>query len=153
MEILFNTYYRKGRKLSRLVKKGDSAAIKEMALEMSSIVPENVVLVPIPSHIGYATFTLELSHEISRLTGTPVADILRGKSRISNYTAKKMKSPLSVEDLGFEKISDTELTPCFVDNVCDTGVTMRSAFMAFNRGIGMVYARTKKHLRKFRDGS
>lgn len=143
MEILFNTYYKQGRKLSHLVKAGDKEAIRTAASQMAGLVPEGVVLVPIPSHLGYATSTLELANEISRQTGAPVADILKGERRASNYESKKNGHPLKVEDLGFRKIHDTDLTPCFVDNVYDTGVTMESAFLAFNRGVGIVYAKTE----------
>lgn len=143
MEILFNTYYMQGRKLSLLVKRGDDEAIRTVAEQMASLVPEGVALVPVPSHLGYATVTLDLANEISRLTGAPVADILKGYNRPSNYLSKKNGHPLKVEDLGFRKVGETDLIPCFVDNVCDTGVTMRSAFLAFNRGVGLVYARTR----------
>ena len=84
--------------------------------------------------------TLQLANEISILTGTPVADILKGNNRQSNYFAKKEGHPLNTEDLGFYKVKDTDMMPCFIDNVYDTGVTMKSAYNAFNRGIGLVYS-------------
>lgn len=143
MEILFNTYYRQGRWIAHRVKEGDMEAIRLAAERMAPLVPEGSALVPIPSRLGYATATLLLAEEISRLTGAPVADILKGESRASNYESKKQGHPLKVEDLGFRKVGDTDLTPCFVDNVCDTGVTMASAFLALKRGVGLVFAMTK----------
>lgn len=141
MKLLFSTnYYEGGRTLCHLFKEGDMEAIASMAKEMANLVPSGVVLIPIPSRHGYATTTLLLANEIAKLTGTPVADILKGEDRQSNYFAKKEGHPLKQEDLGFRKTADVELTPCFVDNVYDTGVTMQSAYNALGKGIGLVYS-------------
>lgn len=146
MKILFTTYYHQGdsRKLCHLVKDGDEEAIRIMAERMCQLVPSDSILVPIPSRYGYATSTLRLADEIARLTGTPVADILKGNNRESNYLAKKQGHPLHVEDMGFHKTGDIDLTPCFVDNVCDTGVTMKAAFDVFGCGLGLVYSKASR---------
>lgn len=141
MDILFEShYYQGGRTLCRLFKEGNQDAIKTMAVAMSRLVPPGVVLVPIPSRYGYATDTLTLASEIAKLAKVPVADILKGYCRQSNYFAKKEGHPLSIDDLGFHKTGNTDLTPCFIDNVYDTGVTMQSAYKAFGKGIGLVYS-------------
>lgn len=142
MEIRYISLYQDGRTLCHLFKEGDSKAISIMAMEMAALVPSNVVLVPIPSRHGYATHTLVLANEISKLTDTPVANILKGFDRQSNYSSKKTGHPLTIEDLGFYKTQDINLTPCFIDNVYDTGITMESAFNAFGKGICLVYSKT-----------
>lgn len=140
MEIIYNTNYENGREICHSFKDGDITAIKKMALDMSRIVPKDVVLVPIPSRYGYATTTLILAKEIAKISNSPVADILKGFCRQSNYLSKKEGHPLTIDDLGFHKIQSTDLTPCFIDNVYDTGITMLSAYNAFGKGIGLVYS-------------
>lgn len=146
MKIIFKTYYNQGdsRTLCHLFKEGSMEAIHIMAERMSLLVPSESILIPVPSRYGYATNTLILANEIARISGSPVADILKGVNRESNYIAKKQGHPLHINDLGFYKTGDTSLTPCFVDNVIDTGVTMNAALKVFGYGVGLVYSRSTR---------
>lgn len=111
------------------IKEGDIGAIKYAAQKMADLIPPNSVLIPMPSHKGYATDTLLLAKEIQKITKTPIADILKGKSRMSLYSAKKMGVPIDSTYLGFKKVGDipSGYNPVLIDNVVDTGLTAKSA--------------------------
>lgn len=134
-------YYPDGRELAHRVKDGDLEAIQQVARIMAPMVPNGVVLVPMPSHFGMATDMLDLAMAIGRITENSVENILRCCSRESMYYLKKQGVDISGRDLGMYKTQEPSATPCIIDNVYDTGVTMKNALKVFGEGIGLVFAK------------
>ena len=92
--------------------------------------PSDGVLIPMPSHLGYATDTLDLCKELSSLTGLPVMDILYGDMRESVHNLKSVTGEIPTDiSLGFHLTRDVPsgLRPLVVDNVIGTGFTMKAA--------------------------
>lgn len=128
------------------IKDNNPDAIVTAAFKMADCLPESqdVVLVPAPSHKGYATNTLKLANMIARISGAEVADILRGKERESNYSAKKAGHGMKPSDLGFY-LTDTlpeDKVVVFVDNCCDTGATAFAAAGVLGSCVVLTYAMT-----------
>lgn len=119
------------RELCHRLKSGDSLAIQEAASIISSELafPEDSILVPMPSHLGYATDMISLAECISRMTGIPFLDAFQGNSRHSVYVAKKHGQILTAEELGFRLKADIPdgLRPLILDNVIATGLTAYAA--------------------------
>lgn len=71
------------------IKEMDKDAINYAARNMAKLIPfSNAVLVPVPGHTGVSSNALLLANAIASYSDVLVADILRGKSRESNYLAK-----------------------------------------------------------------
>ena len=68
----------------------------QMAFEMKSLLPENAVIIPMPNSSGIASNTLTLAKCLSTITGRPVADVLRGNARLSQYKAKQTGKILQI---------------------------------------------------------
>lgn len=117
--------------LCHSLKADDSLAIREAAALMASglVLPQDSILIPMPSHLGYATNTLLLADAISELTGVPVMDALRGNCRCSVYDAKRHGHTVTAEELGFGLKMDVPagLRPFILDNVVATGLTAGAA--------------------------
>lgn len=122
-------YNTKGaRELAHRVKQGDMNAVRQMARDMASLVPEDAILVPIPSRTGRATTTKALADEISALTGRPVVDVLQGKARPSLYEMKKSGQGIPDDALSMRVVGDFPSgRVVLVDNVSATGATVRAA--------------------------
>jgi len=128
------------------IKRGDDNAIDYAARHMAGLVPKNAVIVPIPGHLGYADHTKKLAIALSRYTGQPVADVLQGIPRETNYRAKLNGTPQTESQMGMFRTMNlpSNLVPVFVDNVIDTGTSGRAAVHAFgNRGIVLAFAMTQ----------
>ena len=123
------------RELAHHVKTCDANAIVQAATLMSPLVPDNSVLVPIPSHKGDATYTYNMAREIGNIRGLKVIDAIQGFSRESAYEAKKShRKP----DIWFYKVEDIPTTAriVFIDNCVATGRTCKAARRAVgDRGI------------------
>ena len=113
--------------MAHRVKNNDAAAIKQMAKEMAEIVPNNAVLVPIPSSTGEATTTLEIAEIIAEIKGLQVKDIIKGDARGKWYDAKKEGKESF--DFGFRLIDKAPVNALLIDNVYDTGETIRQALV------------------------
>lgn len=125
------------------IKEGDGDAIDYAARQMSKLLPRNAVLVPIPGHHGIPVQTLRLAKTISYYTDLPVADVLRGNDRESQYEAKHRESPLTAQQMGYYKTSTplpNGCIPFLVDNVVDTGTTVKVAVKAIGSGTILSYA-------------
>lgn len=109
---------------------------------MSRIIPRNAVLVPTPSHNGNATTTLLLANEIARITGRPVADVLKGKVRDRQYDAKKKGSTLTAGDMGIAMKGTLPkgVVPIVIDNVIATGNTAKACLDALGKGMVVALA-------------
>lgn len=121
-------------------------AVSLAAKDMAALVPMDSVLVPIPSHVGYATDTLTLANEVARISGFEVLDVLRSDERESSYEAKKdgrdaeirfrLTSPLPVGK-----------TIVYVDNIIASGTTARAA-MDCAKGVMLVYTVCKNSFKE-----
>ena len=124
--------------LAHRVKDGDKESIKEAAQRMAetiNVIPDknNLVLVPMPSHDGYATYTKTLSEEIAKLTGLPFKDVLTAQPHASLYDFKLANG---IHNLPLPSVSLTNdlpegKIPLIIDNVLDTGTTAYAASQAF----------------------
>lgn len=129
------------RELVHRVKNNDVEAIAIMARALAVValarLPADSVLVPVPSHTGHATNTLQLAKQISQLTGLPVLDIVKGRKRAPWYTLKLdalVEMDGSNQFFGFHLISDIKpYNPVIVDTVIDTGLTTKAIVKLFNK--------------------
>ena len=113
-------------------------AINEAADLMAPMVPDNAVLVPAPSHKGYATDMLLLANAIGVRTNSEVADVLKSAPRDSQYDHKiNTGKPFTAEELGIHM--DGELSegkfPVIIDNVVNTGNTAEACVQALGGGL------------------
>lgn len=130
--------------LCHKLKENDPQAITYCARQLVKMLPENAVVVPIPGHHGFALQTLYIARAINEQSGgiIPVANVLKGNSRMSNYQAKKEGSLLPAEELGFRQVAPLPKgkVPYLLDNVVDTGTTAKAAINALGGGIVLSYA-------------
>ena len=129
-------YYENGRQvICHGIKEGKQYAIRYAGKELAKLLPEGAVIVPIPNRCGYARETLELAHVMNEYSGTPIADVLRGKPRESQYLAKKEGRLLTSNDMGFHLMSSLPYgkTPVLIDNCADSGETAKSAYDAIGQ--------------------
>lgn len=130
--------------LCHKLKENDPQAIAYCARQLVKMLPENAVVIPIPGHHGFALQTLYLARAINEQSGgiIPVANVLKGNSRMSNYQAKKEGSLLPAEELGFRQVAPLPKgkVPFLLDNVVDTGTTAKAAINALGGGIVLSYA-------------
>lgn len=125
------------RELAHQVKTGDKAAILSAAILMSTLVPQNATLVPIPGHDGDATYTYDIAKAISKIRGVPVVDAIQGFSRESSHEAKLQGRSIASK-VWFYKVEDIpkDFQIVFIDNCVATGKTCEAARHALgDRGI------------------
>lgn len=115
--------------LAKEMKHGNSLAIAIAAAEMERYIPNNAVLVPMPSHQGFATYTLELARRIGELTQTEVCDTLKGNPRQSLYLLKRQGKNPKKTKFGFylAEAVPTDKQIIIIDNVVATGTTATAA--------------------------
>ena len=132
LEILALGDYSAYRDICHKVKTSYRPFLREAAGMMADLLtlPSDGVLIPMPSHLGYATDTLDLCKELSSLTGLPVMDILHGDMRESIHNLKSLTGEIPTDiSLGFRLTRDVPsgLRSLVVDNVIGTGFTMKAA--------------------------
>lgn len=129
--------YKPLQKLAHGIKTRDPKVIAEVADLMAPLIPKDAVLVPAPSHTGKATDMLDLAQAISERTGAPIADVLTGVERGSQYAAKKAGKPLSASELGISMQGELPegKIPVVIDNVVDSGNTAEACIQALGKGI------------------
>lgn len=137
--------------LCHKLKENDPQAINFCARQLAKMLPENAVVVPIPGHHGYALQTLYLARAISIQSdgNIPVANVLKGKNRVSNYQAKINGHPLSSVELGFRQVGllPKGKIPYLLDNCVDSGETAKAAYHALGeKGIILSYAMSDRLL-------
>lgn len=115
------------RSLCHGIKDGNAGDIARAARLMAKLVRPGDTLVPIPSRTGVATTAKLLAEAISKITGAPVADILKGASRKSMYEMKKGGTIPGEEFLGLRLEGEPPENTVFVDNVVASGTTARAA--------------------------
>ena len=140
LEILSLGDYSAYRELCHKVKSSYRPFAREAAgmMAASLALPSDGCLIPMPSHLGYATDTLALCEELAALTGLPVLDILCGDVRESVYNLKSITGEIPTDvHLGLRLTRDlpSGLRPLVVDNVIATGFTMNAALALIPNGI------------------
>ena len=128
------------REICHAAKEGDLEAIMRMAREMSRYVSPGDTLVPIPSHTGRATMTLELAKQIAWNSGARVEDVLTGNSRKSLYDLKREGVSIPEGFFGLRLVRPVEGRIWLVDNVVATGSTAREALKLLPGARVLAYA-------------
>lgn len=134
--------YRKVQALAHRLKRGDQDGIREAARLMAPLVSalgnnavQRCVLVPIPGHVGKATYTRDLCEQLEKLTGIYTANVLRGSHHLPLYEAKK--NDMKPEGIPIRYCMHQPLpagtTAILVDNVLDTGHTAWAAVKAIGK--------------------
>lgn len=109
------------------VKVGNKDSIEMSAHFLSKFITKNDVLVPIPSHYGYATYTKEIATIISQIKGSPVEDCLRCVPHNTLYQSKINNEKINLEMFSLYVPSGNII---LIDNVVDTGITLETAINA-----------------------
>lgn len=148
-DVTAKSFARTGRYIAHGIKDGDRNAIREASVVMAYKLNQQIgkdkmtsYLVPVPGHNGKADGSiLELTTNISHLTGIDSLPILIGKERESYYEVKK-KSLSADIDFGFKVDEKRREIPdgahfILVDNVLDTGKTLCEARQALVRDLGV----------------
>ena len=115
------------RELAHKVKVGDIEAVQEMAAKLAPIISKGYFLIPIPNRSGSAITTMQLALEISKITGNPIVDIIKGKNRKSLYEIKKEGGCPDSNFLGFYLNGEKPEKAILLDTVYATGRTMYEA--------------------------
>jgi predicted amidophosphoribosyltransferase len=128
--------------ISHDLKHAEKDAIHYAARKMAALVPPDSIIVPIPNHHGTAKETLFLAKAVAEYSHSSIANILIGKARESNYLMKKLGSPLTEEQMGFQQTKPLPdgITPIIVDGVVDTGTSAKAAVHALGGGIVLSFA-------------
>lgn len=129
--------YKDVRALAHAVKKRDKKNIRKAARRLRPYVIQDAVLVPIPSHKGMATDTLDLARELAKMTGVPVVNALQGEERKSQYRAKREGYALSSAEIAMRLVTSLphDKVPVLIDNVVNTGNTAKAAVEAVGGGV------------------
>jgi len=141
------------RSLAYALKEPGSARVGEAADVIVANLPQTVrgpgiVLVPIPSSKGDTTLNLHLAEALAARIGATVVDALHGPERQSSRARKKAGLPgLRAQQMPMtaraQRQVDLAGSIYLVDNVFDTGETLRAAQRALGRPVGaMVLAVT-----------
>lgn len=138
-------YYEFARELAHRVKEGDKDAIHKAATLLWKKIPRGSVLVPIPSHYGVATYTMDLARELGELAHVPVVDALRCSPRDTLYGKKLQGRRPQDIDLGIyssndvvtSKILSRATNVILVDNVVDSGLTYKASMEKLREKYGV----------------
>ena len=132
------------REIAHAIKEDDPAAIRTAAKAMSHLLTksEHRLLIPIPSHLGKATYTLRLAEAMAKAGCGMVYNVLKCTERETLYSLKQRGIATSPESLGFFLQSPVpegwEIV--FVDNVVATGTTVAACRALIGRGEMLVFA-------------
>jgi predicted amidophosphoribosyltransferase len=120
------------------VKDGDEQCIERAAKLFDIMLPDECIIVPMPSHVGYATTMTSVCLEIASKSDRAYLNILRCAEHESSYSVKH--DGMEPEDYEMWLAIADGWRPCMpvfiLDNVICTGVTATSAIRAFkSKGI------------------
>jgi len=122
------------RELAHGIKNSEPEAISEAARIMSKLIPNDAIVVPMPSRSGKSTTMLKLAKAIASIKGgsVEVIDAIRGLPRESQYDIKKRGEKLTVKDMGFKSVADvpSDRPVVVIDNVVASGTTGLAAIRA-----------------------
>lgn len=130
-DILFcKSYYNdKGtREICHNIKDGDKSSIDMVAKSILKILPQNSILIPIPSSCGYSTYTKDICNKINSFNkNISVLDVLKCNKRIKLYDLKNQSIEPNKEYFNFKldgKIPNNK-NIILIDNVFATGTTYK----------------------------
>lgn len=118
------------KRISRALKNPKPQDLDAASCAMAALVPAGSTLVPVPSSDGGCAANLRLAQRIARHAGVPVACILEGTPRPSQYATKQARGAgLAAAELGFRLVPGAQVPglPVLVDNVADSGQTLLAA--------------------------
>ena len=120
------------------VKDGDEQCIERAAKLFDIMLPNECIIVPMPSHVGHATTMASVCMGIISRSGRTYLNILRCAEHESSYSVKK--DGMEPEDYEmWLAIADgwrPSIAVFVLDNVICTGVTATAAIRAFkSKGI------------------
>lgn len=151
IHIIYSYPYLQSKAVCQDIKKGRQAGtgFDKILKEITEAMPAKSVLIPIPQHGGTAKYTDDLAVRIAKKTNFTypektivVLNTIRGKERDSVCERKRLGQPFDDIDFGFtvteperlQRFVDSGWDIIFVDNVIDTGTTIKAAAKA--AGIG-----------------
>lgn len=115
------------REITFLLKKGEKRALHIASLEMAGFIKNGYILIPVPGHLGYPTYTKKLAEMLGEITKCVVKDIIRGNERPSWCFLKKRGILLTEEEFGFQVMEGIYTEKILlIDNVYATGATYRA---------------------------
>ena len=135
------------REISHGIKDRDPQALQMMTSFIldNDMIRKGDLIIPAPQHEGKAIYTLQIAEMIADETGAIVIDILHSKERKTMYEQKlsgTVSAPLFIADY---KNLPKDKRIFFLDNVIDTGATLRAAERAVGRRLTpLVYSYTDR---------
>lgn len=130
------------------IKSRDKMYIDKCIYDMlnAEVVRKGDILVPVPQHEGRAIYTLEIADGIAREVGAKVCDILRSKARKSLFETKKCGKIYIPRFYKVGNVCGGSGRIVLIDNVIDTGVTIRSCIwsLGVRNIIALAYARVRR---------
>ena len=135
------------REISHGIKDRDPQALQMMTSFIldDGMIRKGDLIIPAPQHEGKAIYTLQIAEMIADETGAVVIDILHSRERKTMYEQKlsgTVSAPLFIADY---KNLPKDKRIFFLDNVIDTGATLRAAERAVGRRLTpLVYSYTGK---------
>ena len=123
------------REISHGIKDRDPQALKMMThfILDNDMIRKGDLIIPAPQHEGKAIYTLQIAEMIADETGAVVIDILHSKERKTMYEQKlsgTVSAPLFIAD--YKNLPKNKRI-FFLDNVIDTGASLRAAERAVGR--------------------
>ena len=165
LTILHAGDYPAHRDLALRLKAGGLEAPREAALALLPLVDaivratgnDNVVLIPLPSHTGRPTYMLRVAQTLATLRGrgtTTVFPYLRSQPHESRHALKhggipardipaasvRYTSPCAAE--AYHRLAKTH-TAVLLDDIADTGASLRAAQLATGAGLAAVLDTTE----------
>ena len=135
------------REISHGIKDRDPQALKMMThfILDDGMIRKGDLIIPAPQHEGKAIYTLQIAEMIADETGAVVIDILHSKERKTMYEQKlsgTVSAPLFIAD--YKNLPKNKRI-FFLDNVIDTGATLKAAERAVGRRLTpLVYSYTDR---------
>ena len=135
------------REISHGIKDRDPQALQMMTAFIldNDMIRKGDLIIPAPQHEGKAIYTLQIAEMIADETGAIVIDILHSKERKTMYEQKlsgTVSAPLFIAD--YKNLPKNKRI-FFLDNVIDTGATLRAAERAVGRRLTpLVYSYTDR---------
>lgn len=128
--------------ISHGLKNGDKAAITQASKEMVAKIPDDAILIPMPSSCGYATYTKDICEEMKKQNPSlSVMDVLKCNEREKLFELKKLGYEANSAYFNFHLSGSIPKGKkvFFVDNVLSTGSTYVHAKEAVPQAKLVVY--------------
>lgn len=117
------------REISRGVSYGDPECVEQAARILSAFIPSGSTIVPMPSHIGYATTMLTLCRAVkAKCSRVRICDALRCTPHESSHIVKLRHGVAPHTEM--RKVKPVAEKPIIIDNVIASGATANAALNA-----------------------